>query len=456
MPPPPPRPRSPRPADRRPAAPPVAGLDARRAALARIEAALARRGGGDDEASGEAGLDGRDRAFARALASAVLRRTAALDRVLDARLQRPPPPAVRALLRLGLAQLAVLETPAFAAVSTTLALAEAAPATRPFRGLLNAVLRGLDRDGAPALLAAQPAQVDVPDWLLARWRATHGEAGAQALAAAVRVEPPTDLTLRDGPQTAAPAQEMAQALAAELEGVVLPTGSVRTPRRGELAGWPGYGDGRWWVQDAAAAVPARLLAVLPGETALDLCAAPGGKTLQLAAAGARVTALDRSAARLARVGENLQRTGLAAELVAADAGAWSDPRRFDAVLLDAPCSATGTFRRHPDVLHLVRPADIAGLAAAQARLLDAAAARVAPGGRLVFCTCSLEPEEGEAQAAAFLRRAPEFRLAPVDPAALGLPETAAAPSGGLRLTPALWEHEGGMDGFYAVRFDRAG
>ena len=439
---------APRPAAPRPAA--VAGLDARRVALARIAAALARRGGADDgdEASGAGGLPPRDRAFARALASAVLRRLTALDRALDAKLQRPPPPAVRALLRLGLAQMALLETPAFAAVSTTLALAEADPATRPFRGLVNAVLRGLDRDGAVARLAAEPAETDVPDWLLARWRAAYGAEGARALAEQVRREPPVDLTPRD------PAD--AATLATEMEGEALSTGSVRTPRRGDLADWPGYGQGRWWVQDAAAAVPVRLLAPREGETALDLCAAPGGKTLQLAAAGARVTALDRSAARLARVGENLERTRLSAELVAAEACAWSDGRRFDAVLLDAPCSATGTYRRHPDVLHLARAADIAALAAAQARLLDAAAERTSPGGRLVFCTCSLEPEEGEAQVAPFLRRHPDFRVRPADAEALGLRAEALTGEGALRLLPSFWEQRGGMDGFFCVRLDRAG
>ncbi len=443
------RPPARRPPQRRASAPPP-GLDARRAALRRIEAALARRGGAEGDRAllaAEAALDGRDRAFARRLAQAVLRRAPSLDRVLDSRLQRPPPPEVRALLRLGLAQFALLETPAFAAVSTTLALAEAEPATRPFRGLLTAVLRGLDREGAAARLAAEPPEGDVAPWLLARWRAAYGEAAALALAAAGRDEPPTDLTPRD-PATA-------PALADALEGERLPTGSVRVRGRGDPSGWPNFEDGGWWVQDAAAAIPARMLAMRPGETALDLCAAPGGKLLQLATAGARVTALDRSAERLSRVQENLRRTGLEAELVAAEAAGWDDPRRFDAVLLDAPCSATGTFRRHPEVLQLARPSDIAGLAAAQARLLDAAADRVAPGGRLVLCTCSLEPEEGEALVAPFLARRPEFRVTPAQPEALGLPPEAATGAGGLRLRPDLWEQRGGMDGFFAVRLDRA-
>jgi 16S rRNA (cytosine967-C5)-methyltransferase len=219
--------------------------------------------------------------------------------------------------------------------------------------------------------------------------------------------------------------------------------------------WPGYAEGSWWIQDAAAAIPARLLAVQPDETALDLCAAPGGKTLQLAAAGARVTAVDRSAARLQRVTENLARANLTAETVAADAGAWDDARTFDAVLLDAPCSATGTFRRHPDVLWAARPGDVAKLAAVQSRLLDTAAARVRPGGRLVYCICSLEPEEGEAQAMGFLRRHPEFTRAPMSSGEGGSPEEALTADGDLRLLPSQWDEEGGLDGFYVARFRRS-
>jgi 16S rRNA (cytosine967-C5)-methyltransferase len=205
------------------------------------------------------------------------------------------------------------------------------------------------------------------------------------------------------------------------------------------------------VQDASAAVPARLLAVRPGETALDLCAAPGGKTLQLAAAGAKVTALDRSADRLQRLKQNLQRTGLQAEVVAADAAGWADQRRFDAVLLDAPCTATGTFRRHPDVLWATRPGDIAKLSIVQARLLDAAAERVGPAGRLVYCVCSLEPEEGEAQVEAFLARRGGFRLDPVGPGEGGAPACSIC-DGMLRILPH--HRDGGTDGFFAARLAR--
>jgi 16S rRNA (cytosine967-C5)-methyltransferase len=387
-------------------------------------------------------MEPRDRAFARMLALTALRRLAAIDRALDARLQKPPPEPVRTLLRLGVAQAFYMEVPAFAAVDTTVALAQSRPETRPFKGLINAVLRKVVREG----VAGDPASA-APDWLQARWRAAYGEEAARAIAAQIPHEPPTDLTLK----LDAPAAELAEALEAE----PLPGGSLRSAKRGDVSDWPGFEQGSWWVQDAAAAVPARLLDVKPGETALDLCAAPGGKTLQLAAAGADVVAVDRSAARLKRVRENLVRTGLEAEVVAADAAAWSDDRTFDAVLLDAPCSATGTFRRHPDVLWAARPGDIAKLAGVQSRLLDAAADRTRPGGRLIYCVCSLEPEEGEAQLDAFLRRRPEFRRIPIARGEGGAPDEALTPSGDLRLLPNHWAERGGMDGFFVARLSRS-
>ncbi|HYD45338.1 MAG TPA: RsmB/NOP family class I SAM-dependent RNA methyltransferase, partial [Phenylobacterium sp.] len=357
------------------------------------------------------------------------------------RLAKPPPEKVRDILRLGAAQALFLETPAFAAVDSSVALAAADKATRPFKGLVNAVLRGLLREPPAA-----DAEAHAPDWLFARWRAAFGAEAAEAIAGLIAGEPATDLSLRD----AADAAALAEALPAE----VLAGGSLRAERRGELTAWPGFAEGRWWVQDAAAAVPARLLAVQPGETALDLCAAPGGKTLQLAAAGAQVVAVDRSAARLRRVTENLARTGLSAETIAADAAAWDDGRAFDAVLLDAPCSATGTFRRHPDVLWVARPGDIAKLAKVQGRLLDSAAGRVRRGGRLVYCVCSLEPEEGERQAEAFLARHPDFRTVPAAAGEGGAPAESLTPEGWLRLLPH--HRPGGQDGFFAARFARDG
>jgi 16S rRNA (cytosine967-C5)-methyltransferase len=417
-------------------------LAARAAALEVAAAALKSRGGLDQALARPpfSTLAPRERGFARMLAMTLLRRLGAINAVLDARLERPPPEPVLMLLRLGLAQALYLDTPAFAAVDTSVRLAGQAKATRGFKGLVNAVLRGALREPTP-----DDPQSLAPPWLYARWRAAYGEAAASAIAAMIADEPATDLTLR--------AAEDAEALAAELEAEILPGGQLRTRRGGDVAGWPGYAEGRWWVQDAAAAIPARLADVRPGETALDLCAAPGGKALQLAAAGATVTAVDRSADRLRRLSQSLERTGLAAEVVVADAADWADPRRFDAVLLDAPCSASGTFRRHPETLWLARPADIASLAAVQARLLDAAGERTASGGRLIYCVCSLEPEEGEAQVDAFLKRQPAFAVAAIAPGEGGAPEASVTQKGWLRILPT--HAPGGLDGFFVARLVRS-
>jgi 16S rRNA (cytosine967-C5)-methyltransferase len=419
----------------------IRGLAARRAALDLLTAALARRTGLEEASSANAfrGLEPRDRGFARALTLATLRHLGPIDRALDAKLAKPPPEAVRNILRLGATQAFAMGAPAYAAVDATVGLAAAQAATRPFKGLVNAVLRALTRD--PPDMSDPEALA--PPWLFARWRSAHGEETARAIAAVIAQEPATDLSLK------APDPALAEALEAE----VLPGGTLRTALRGDVSAWPGFDDGVWWVQDVSAAIPARLLNAQAGETVLDLCAAPGGKTLQLAATGATVTALDRSAARLERLKENLERTGLTAETVVADAGAWADPRTFDAVLLDAPCSATGTFRRNPDVLWAAKPGDIAALAAVQSRMLDAAAAHVKPGGRLVYCVCSLEPEEGEAQTEAFLARHPEFHALPAAPGEGGAPEASLTAHGALRLLPH--QRPGGCDGFYAARFGRA-
>jgi len=417
-------------------------LAARRAALALIDAALARRGGMEDmDEAGLAGLDSRDRGFARALALGTLRWLGPIDRALSGRLRKPPPTAVTRLLRLGAAQMMALDTPPHAAVSTTLALAAPSPEARAFVKLINAVLRSLDRDRP----LATPEQF-APDWLFARWRAAYGADIALKIAARIIEEPQTDLSLRDALD--------ADAVADAVGGIVLPGATVRTERKGDVSQWPGFAEGRWWVQDAAAALPARLLGAKAGETALDLCAAPGGKTMQLAAAGAQVVALDRSEARLSRLRDNLLRTGLEAELVAADARTWDDGRTFDKVLLDAPCSATGTFRRHPDVLWTTRAPEIAALAEGQAKLLDAAARRLRPGGRLVYCVCALEPEEGEAQVAPFLSRHPHMALEPIAAGEEGAPGAAVRPDGTLRLLPSEDLPLGGLDGFFIARFQR--
>ena len=421
------------------------GVEARIAAGVLLNAALEKRNGLDEALTYAEvkTLAPADRAFARAVAMAALRRLGEIDQVLDRRLSKAPPLGVRTILRVALAQTMVLGTPDFAAVSTAVKLAERDPKTRPYKTLVNAVLRGIGRDGP----GKTTPEANLPDWLAARWKANYGESALAGLALAAREEPPTDLSLKPGTDAAA--------LADAVEGSVLPGGSVRTAKRGDLAAWPGFETGDWWVQDAAAAVPVRLLALKAGETALDLCAAPGGKTLQIAAAGASVVALDRSEARLKRLKANLERTGLTAEVVAMPAEDWQDDRTFDAVLLDAPCTATGTFRRNPEVLRATKPADVAKLADVQHRLLDVAAAKVKPGGRLVYCTCSLEREEGETQIIAFLRRNPAFRLTPADPQAVGAPSEALAKEGWLRVLPSMWTDQGGLDGFFVAMMERA-
>ncbi len=424
-------------------------LTPRFAALGLLEAALDRRNGLEEAAQSKSmlALSVRDRAFARALVMATLRHLGPIDRLLQSKMKRTPPKSAELILRLGLAQILYLNVPAFAAVATSVEMSEVQAATRPFKGMINAVLRALVRDGAAARgEPAAPSQPQdyAPPWLYNRWRSAFGEAAADAICARIAEEPATDLSLRD------PAD--ADVLAGPLEAVILPGGSLRTCKRGDLALWPGFSEGRWWVQDAAAALPARLLAVRPGEDVLDLCAAPGGKTLQLAASGGRVTALDRSAKRLKRLEDNLARMGLGGEVVTADALRWNDARRFDAVLLDAPCSATGTFRRHPDVLWAVTPSDIAKLTKVQSALLEAAADRVRPGGRLIYCVCSLEPEEGEAQTSAFIAGRRDFASDPVKPGEGGAPEAAITRDGSLRLLPSFTEPPGGVDGFFVARF----
>jgi len=386
-------------------------------------------------------LDGRDRAFARALVMATLRHLGPIDAALQSKVKKPPPDKIVQILRLGVAQAFVLKIPAHAAVATSVDLVSQDKGLQMFKGLVNAVLRGLVRD--PPVL--DEPQLLAPSWLYARWSAAFGPSAAHEIAAMISQEPQTDLSMKNlerGPQ-----------LASELEAVLLPGGSLRTAKRGDVTTWPAFAEGDWWVQDAAAAIPARLLALEAGETVLDMCAAPGGKTLQLAAAGASVVSLDRSAPRLKRVAENLARMALSAEIVAADAATWPDKRTFDAVLLDAPCSATGTFRRHPDVLWAAKPSDVAGLAAVQSKLLDAAARRTKSGGRLVYCVCSLEPEEGEGQVAAFLARTPSVALEPIATGEGGAPPASLRTDGTLRLLPH--HAAGGLDGFYVARFRKA-
>ena len=426
-----------------------------RAVAAHALGAILRRGRTLDQALAAApGLDAlspRDAAFTRLLLLTTLRRLGQIDAFLAGLMDRPLPARrgpVQDVLRLGIAQLAFLETPAHAAVASTVALAQG-PRLAPYRGLVNAVLRRASREHG-AIAALDAARLNSPDWLWQSWTQAYGDACCRAIAEAHLKEPPLDLS----PVT--DTEDRAEALCAALAAERLPGGTLRLRGAGEVTRLAGYEAGKWWVQDAAAALPARLLGAVAGKQVLEIGAAPGGKTAQLAAAGARVTAVDRSTPRLARLRENLARLHLEAEIVEADALDWRPAAQAQMVLLDAPCTATGTIRRHPDVLHGRRPADVARLAELQGRLLARAAAMVAPGGLLVYASCSLQPEECERQVDAFLAAAPDFARLPVRPGELAGVGEAITPAGDLRTLPCHWAKDGGMDGFYAARLRHLG
>jgi 16S rRNA (cytosine967-C5)-methyltransferase len=404
----------------------------RDAAFALLTAVFERRRTLEEALNQLPDMDARDRAAGHRLAAAVLRRTGTLDAVLEPLMRKAPPDKVRNVLRIGAAGLLLLEMPPHAAVATAVALARTVGLT-PFSGLVNAVLRKVATGGKATLETLDSPRLDTPSWLWTSWGTN-----ARAIAEAHQHEAPLDLTL--GPETPAPAG-----------GRPLPTGSVRFPAGTHVGDIPGFAEGTMWVQDAAAALPALLLAPRPGERIADLCAAPGGKTAQLAAAGARVTALERDPARMARLTENLARWRLQVSLVPADATVWTPPELFDAVLLDAPCTATGTIRRHPDVPHLKRPRDIKLLSEAQDELLAACGRMLRPGGRLIYAVCSLQPEEGAPRLVGGRLAASGLRHDPFRPEEMpGLPG-AITPDGFLRTHPGMWPEWGGMDGFFAAR-----
>jgi 16S rRNA (cytosine967-C5)-methyltransferase len=419
---------------------PVAGQPARALAHAWLTAVLERQRPLDEVIAAKPGqLEARDRAFARLLTATVLRRLGQIDDALDRCLDKPLPPAlgwIGQVLRLGAAQLLFLGTPPHAAVDGAVRQVGDRPA---LKGLVNAVLRRLAREGAAILAGQDAARLNTPDWLWASWTSTFGEATTRAIAAAHLADPPLDLT---------PA-------ASDCPGDVLPTGTRRLRETANVETLPGYQAGGFLVQDAAAALPARLLAVRRGDTVLDLCAAPGGKTANLALAGAKVIAVDHSAKRLEQASENLRRLRLSAQTIAADATEWRPSTPATHILLDAPCSATGTMRRHPDVARLKRADDLPRLVALQDRLLDSAAAMLAPGGVLVFCTCSLQPEEGPARVAALLQRTPGLMREPVQPRELDGKAELIDSAGDLRTLPCHWEALGGLDGFYAARLKKS-
>jgi 16S rRNA (cytosine967-C5)-methyltransferase len=436
----------------------VPGLAARRVAADIVDGVLRRRrpldamlDGAGAQPTGLADLPERDRALTRALAATVLRRLGTLRHLISLFLERGPPaqaPLVETALLLGAAQILFFQIPDHAAVDLSVRLVRTNREAMHFAGLVNAVLRRVAREGTERLASLDPVMLDTPDWLLARWIKTYSEPVARAIAAANSHEPALDVTVKSDPQ----------GWAAQLNGRVLPTGTVRTIAHGAVTALPGFADGAWWVQDAAAALPARLFGDLAGRRVADLCAAPGGKTAQLATAGGLVTAVDRAEARLNRVRENLGRLSLDAELVCADVATWTPEQPFDAVLLDAPCSSTGTIRRHPDVPWLKRAADIAALSRVQGQLLEHALTLTRSGGTLVYCTCSLEPEENQEVVAALLARNSSVRRMPIGAGEVFGRAEFISPDGDLRTLPCQLPDPdsrlAGLDGFYAARLEK--
>jgi len=389
------------------------------------------------------GLDPRDRAFVRLVLATTLRRLGEIDEVLGMLIERPLDDAatvVLQVLRLGAAQLLFLGTPGHAAVDTAVRLVEQAGLPH-LKGLTNAVLRRISREGVALLGDRDPARLNTPNWLWESWSQSYGEEATRMIAAAHLIEAPLDIT---------PRADVAQ-WAGQLEAEILPTGTLRRTAGGYIADLPGFAEGAWWVQDAAATLPVRLLGDIAGKRVADLCAAPGGKTMQLCTAGAQVTAVDISARRMIRLGDNLARSGLSAELVTSDVAKWNSSEKFDAVLLDAPCSGTGTLRRHPDIAWLKSEEDVARLTLAQDRLLLRAVDLLKPGGTLVYATCSLQEDEGPARIDSLLAR--DRRLRRVPPQAHELPELADALTspGDVRTLPSMWAERGGLDGFYIAR-----
>lgn len=412
------------------------GIQARRVAIRVLDEVLAGGRAMTELSALYEPLDPPDRARAQRLAATTLRQLGRADHVLDPFLRKPPPVFVLNLLRLAVVEICHDGSAPHGVVDSAVSIIRGNRKMSHLSGLVNAVLRKVAQSG-PAGWALLPPPA-LPDWLRARLVTTYGEATTLAIEAVHALAPPVDLT--PNPRKYMP--DIADAVA-------LDTGSTRLADPGRISALPGYGAGAWWVQDAAAALPAGLLDVRPGERVLDMCAAPGGKTLQLAAAGGEVTALDLSEARMARVRANLKRTGLNADLVVGDALEF-DGGPFDAILLDAPCSASGTIRRHPDLPHVKAGHDLGKIAALQARMLDRALRLLAPGGRLVFCTCSLLPQEGEAQIRAALARHKGLRTETA-PAASVLPTDWATTEGGFRTRPDHWADRGGIDGFYFAR-----
>lgn len=431
------------------------GLPARNAAVALLDDVLEKGRPLDAAFAAHAAhgtltsLSQRDRALARAIVATALRRKGQIDDVLSGLLERPIKGrrgSLASILLAAMAQLLFMESAGHAVVNLAVHQCKGDRRARHFAGLVNAVLRRVVKEGRERVEAQDAARLNTPDWLWQRWSVAYGGKAARRIAQSHLQEAALDITVK----------EDAEAWAARLGGVVLPTGSVRLAGKGRIEALDGYEDGAWWVQDAAAALPVQLLGDVGGKRVADLCAAPGGKTAQLAQAGAHVVAVDSSGPRRARLADNLARLSLKAEIVGADATAWQPDTPFDAVLLDAPCTATGTIRRHPDIPHLKQAGDVETLAEVQAKLLVHAATLVKPGGMLVYCTCSLEPEEGEAQVERLLGSCAHMRLDPIEPDTFCGDPDWLTDVGHLRTFPyqldGLQPDMRGMDGFFAARF----
>ncbi|ABA03424.1 tRNA and rRNA cytosine-C5-methylase [Nitrobacter winogradskyi Nb-255] len=437
------------------------GLAARRIAADILDGVLHKRRTLDEQLEGPTAHPGlkaladRDRALMRRLVATILRRLGTLGHLLSRLLDRGIPtdaPRAQSALLIGAAQILWMDVPDHAAVDLSVRLVQSDRRAAKYAGLVNAVLRRCAREGQSLIEEVRSESLDTPSWLMARWSGYYGEGTAKAIAAAISHEPALDLTVKAN----------AAHWATRLHGETLPTGTVRTSLHGSVTMLPGFSEGQWWVQDAAAALPARLFGDLRGRRVIDLCAAPGGKTAQLVQAGAEVTAIDRSPNRVARLRENLGRLSLDARSLVADAIEWQDDVAgdgFDGVLVDAPCSATGTIRRHPDVAWLKQDSDIAALTALQQRLLNKAITLLRPGGTLVYCTCSLEPEEGEQVVAALLATDTGIRRVPVSADEVAGLADIVTPEGDLRTLPCHLAHDdptlGGLDGFYAARLTRS-
>jgi 16S rRNA (cytosine967-C5)-methyltransferase len=436
-------------------------LAARRIAADVLDGVLHKHRTLDDQLDGAGAHPGlkqladRDRALMRRLVATTLRRLGTLGHVLSRLLDRGIPtdaPRAQSALLIGAAQILWMDVPDHAAVDLSVRLVQADRRAAKYAGLVNAVLRRCAREGAGLVEEVKDQALDVAPWLLQRWVTHYGEPVAKDIAAALGHEPSLDLTVKSEPAQ----------WAARLHGEALATGTVRTLLHGSVTMLPGFAEGQWWVQDAVAALPARLLGDIAGRTIVDLCAAPGGKTAQLAQAGARVIAVDRSPARMARLKDNMSRLHFEVDTVVADAAEWEPEKGagFDGILVDAPCTSTGTIRRHPDVGWLRQEADVATLSALQKRLARKAAALVKPGGMMIYCTCSLEPEEGEQIVEGLLAEEAELRRVPIAASEVAGLSEIVTPSGDLRTLPCHLLHEdprlAGLDGFYAARLVRQG